>query len=1099
MSLVFCDRATAFGDIAWLTGAGSDPQIPDGIHWHVTMGQGGGLPAGPAVIVDVQTNSDSFRGGNPTLVFGKGGPGNWQIDADQGQELTLVFDKPAPGPEVLGWALIQAEGELTLSAADPRLTRQGLWSTNAARSKPDPADSARWRLASADCQVVRITGHGRVIEASAYWGLSRFDLDHNRVLSRASLARDTAQQIPYYLPARDGSDDWEFRASASAPLYRLPSDPDRPGELEPDPDRELYRIRSIATPQPGSGVVGVETWCRTAYGALDSGVRGIVSGENGGTRVSQAADETYLQASVDPGVARWQGLSGTLDREPEHTDAGPMGLAAAFIPVYRLFGPRESAVPQEAEAEKFYDEEIGGFFDLQQTARDFPRLGDGSRWELTLLVVPLPYLRECPQDRPEAPEILPLDSSWNAVTADQWAATVGIGRLVPRGEVAFVQTEPTPATMHPGEADAPEPMIAGFSKPHGRHVVTAAGIPGGYPSVTVGVSLQDWIGRWGDRGEAVLDRPARPPVPPPQGSTLVIPGIFPDGGAPASSATVRAEIKVQWPAGPGAVPLTGLRVAVPREPVPRVLAIGQGDMVKGMVTRAVEFAAAETIPGEVAVDTVTIQSVDAEGRASAAVAITARIVDPRPIRAPLASSRLIATARRGNDPSVTVTLSITAAPNARAYRILLAGETTLRRAFGLSAPDPSQPRAERAAAILRAMPDHDQRRFYSWASVNTHTVLNGAAKATIELPAGTDGVVFARAVAVTTIPGNPPTESVSTPFGRTKPVAIIVPRSDFPPVPGLRTSVDGEGTATVTVRVTRPSAAVLSSLRIDGGQEVHIQARLVEYLANAEPVFWPQITTLILKPSAGNPGIFEGTATLRGRPWQRTAVAASVRYPAEPTLAAGDIAIENGEIRPVGLQYEHIPSPWGPYSTPAWIDFHGNVPTIEYSYTFGTVAVTASGLPALPSGAPPWTMQLLRGTASLAPDPRPGRGPRSGVRRSDPESKAPLQVRGTAHRSVRRAARTRAVAPAVTACLSKARRLSGRAQWTNSTRRTTTTRAAPATPAQGNEGLAGISLRCRALPMPRIWLCVVIAASSSDWRGARTARGPDRRPRHAAR
>jgi hypothetical protein len=272
----------------------------------------------------------------------------------------------------------------------------------------------------------------------------------------------------------------------------------------------------------------------------------------------------------------------------------------------------------------------------------------------------------------------------------------------------------------------------------------------------------------------------------------------------------------------------------------------------------------------------------------------------------------------------------------------------------------------------------DRRSFYSWASANTYAVQDGTARATIELPAGTDGVVFARAVAVTMIPGNPPIESVSTPFERTEPVAVVVPLSDFPPVPDIRTSVREDGSAAVTVRVTRPSAAMLSSLHIDGEPEARIQARLVEYLANTEPVFWPQITTVTLEPSPEDPAVFDGTAIIRGRPWQRTAVAACVRYPAEPTLAAGDIAIAS-EIRPAGLQHEHIPSPWGPYSTPAWIHFRGNVPTLEFSHTIShgghSVSVTATALPALPPGAPAWAMQLLRGTSSLAPDAGPGGNP----------------------------------------------------------------------------------------------------------------------------
>lgn len=973
MSIVFCDRATAFGDIAWLRGAGCDPDIPEGIHWHVTMGRDGGLPAGPTVIVDLRPNSDSCHYVGLRRYFGQGGPGSWQIDADQGHDLTLVFEKPSTRSEVLGWAFIQGDRELTLSAADPLLTWQGLWPVGAARSKPFPSGSNRWCVASADCETVRVTGYGTVSEAWAYVGSGSVDIANARVLAIASLADETAENIRrYYLSAPDGSGDWEKRVRKSAPLHRLPSDSEHPGDPAPDPERlELFRIRTLVGPPPGTGsgagagVQGVAEWCRKAYMALDSGERGTITGEAGGTTVSQPADETYLQASVDPGVARWQGLSGTLDGEPEPTDApNRIGLAAALVPVFQLLGPGQSPAPPTG-AEEFYNKTIPGFTGLQDTTRNFPQLEDGSRWDLSLLVVPLPYLPECPQDKPASPQLLPLGSSWNAVTTDRWSATVGLDHVVPRGEVAFVQTEPTRATMHPGDPGAPEPMIAGFSKPYGRHIVTAAGIEGEHPSITVGVCLQDWLGRWGDMGETVIERPARPPVPPPQGSTLVIPGPVPAGDGPASSATVRAEITVHRPAGPGAVPLNGLRVAVPREPVPRLLPIGPGD-VGGIITRTVEFPARETTPGEVAVETLTLQSTGVDGGASSAVSVTARIVDPRPVRAPVASPRLIAATRRGNSPAVTVALAITAAPNARAYRVLVASETTLRSAFGLPAPAPAEPRAERAATVRRAMAVRDQRRFYSWASTNTFPVQDGAALATFELPAGTDGVVFARAVAVTTIPGTPPTEAVSTPFERTEPVAIVVPRSEFPPVPDIETSPGDDGTAAVTVRVTRPPADLLSSLQIQGKPAAKIQARLVEYLADAEPVYWHEIKILDLEKSSDDPPVYEGKAKLQGRPWQRTAVAACVRYPAEPTLAAGDIII-TGEVRAAGLQYEEIPSPWGPYSTPVWIDFRGAVPTVRTSFIIDGVSVTATGLPALPPGAPVWTMQLLR----LAPEPGP--------------------------------------------------------------------------------------------------------------------------------
>jgi hypothetical protein len=267
------------------------------------------------------------------------------------------------------------------------------------------------------------------------------------------------------------------------------------------------------------------------------------------------------------------------------------------------------------------------------------------------------------------------------------------------------------------------------------------------------------------------------------------------------------------------------------------------------------------------------------------------------------------------------------------------------------------------------MPAHDRRGLYSWASAATYPVKDGTAHATIELPAGTDGLVFARAVAVTTIPGNPQIETVSTPFERTAPVAVVVPRSDFPPVPELKVTIAADGTATVAVRVTRPPASMLRSLHIDGAPPARIQARLVEHLGGA-PSFWPEITTLTLEPRTGDPTVHEGTVKVHGRQWTRTAVAACVRYPAEPTLGAGEADTPN-EIRATGLQQEHIPSPWGPFSAPAWIDTSGPVPTLAFTSLDGTITVTAADLPLLPRTAAVWTMQLLSGETSLAPSPGP--------------------------------------------------------------------------------------------------------------------------------
>lgn len=111
---------------------------------------------------------------------------------------------------------------------------------------------------------------------------------------------------------------------------------------------------------------------------------------------------------------------------------------------------------------------------------------------------------------------------------------------------------------------------------------------------------------------------------------------------------------------------------------------------------------------------------------------------------------MIATGHRSGAPTVGVTLRIDAAPHARAYRLLLAGETALGRAFGLPVPAQEAPRsrADRAAEVRALMATRDVRSNYSWASVGSFPVQGSTCEATIDLPAGLDGVVFVRAVAV---------------------------------------------------------------------------------------------------------------------------------------------------------------------------------------------------------------------------------------------------------------------------------------------------------------------------------------------------------------
>ncbi|MBO1752089.1 hypothetical protein J4G33_09765 [Actinotalea sp. BY-33] len=978
MSEGFCRRDVAFGDLAWATGAGADDQVPEGLHWHVTLGPRGGLPAGPTILLEVPVNEDSFRAVGP-LQTSPIGTGPWEIDEDDGRRLTLAYPPAVEPLEVLGWAWLQADGDLRLTATDRLRTPAGTGSVIAERSEPLPGDHQH-AVAAAGCETVEVTGRGAVHEAYAEVGTWHLDrVDPSWVVDRAGLATELAQTLPLYLPA-PWAEDWRTRVELSAPLHRLPHDAVDPGLLQPDGRREVDRVRQLVEPRRSAGggeeVDGVGAWAEAAYGSVVAGGVGRLVGQSvaaegvAASQVSQDAVQAYLQAAVDPGVARWMGLSGTLEREPEHLHHG-RGLLVALLPTLIRRQPwergRGRGLSRLDRLEQLYDEELGGgYADLQGQVAQLAPLLSGDWWDLRLLAVPIPYLREAPSDRPRAPGLTVRRPAWAPVAVDRWSASVAVEEVVPRGLVSFVQTAPTPRTLHPGPPGAPAPMLAGWSKVDLRHVLHVDELAGTDPAVELTVRLGDWLGRWGGAGSLTVPRPDRPLPPQPRLTTgLVLAEPAPTGDGAASCGAVRVEVLAAGARAPGSMPVTALVLDLPRGG-PQVLDLTAAEgRSAAPVRRVVHHPAPMTVPGQVVDESVSVRARDADGRESAATTVTVRVVDPRPIRAPRVGPRLIPTTRRSGAPTVSVTLAIEAAPHARAYRVLMAGESALRRAFGMPA-DTAGSRAERARAVRAQMGARDRRSHYSWASTASFPVKGSTCYATLELPAGIDGVVFVRAVAVTATPsrhpGGPPTETVTTPFSATDPVALVVPLSEFPPVPDLVLRAEPEGVVAATVRVTRPPSGLLGSLPRDG-----IEARLVEHLGSqVQPVYWPELATVRLAPRPEEPEVHEGTVRLRGVPWVRSALAACVRYPAEATLAPGATELPT-EIRSTGPQLERIPSPWGPYSTPAWVDTTGPLPTLGSTATGGSIEVTVAGLTPIPEGRPRWTAQLLAGAGALVP------------------------------------------------------------------------------------------------------------------------------------
>jgi hypothetical protein len=111
--------------------------------------------------------------------------------------------------------------------------------------------------------------------------------------------------------------------------------------------------------------------------------------------------------------------------------------------------------------------------------------------------------------------------------------------------------------------------------------------------------------------------------------------------------------------------------------------------------------------------------------------------------------------------------------------------------------------------------------------------------------------------------------------------------------------------------------------RLDGP----IQARIVEVIdpATSDPMFWPEVATLDLVDAGDE---FTASVTIDDVvPWTRVCRSTAVRYPPEPTALAGALVLQP-ELRATGVQPEHIPPAWGPYSVPAWIESAGPEPAL---------------------------------------------------------------------------------------------------------------------------------------------------------------------------
>jgi hypothetical protein len=441
-------------------------------------------------------------------------------------------------------------------------------------------------------------------------------------------------------------------------------------------------------------------------------------------------------------------------------------------------------------------------------------------------------------------------------------------------------------------------------------------------------------------------------VPPLVTAALTRPDAPPGGTAPASPGTVTVDLTVVPSAAPGSHPISAVELTASTghsERIPLTPTEGRDG-----TRRTATFPAPETVPGQQATVTITAHVTDLAGVPSDQTTYALSIADGRPVPAPTTAHRLLVTTHPTNDPVVSITLAVNARPGVTAYRFLMAAESLVRANIPTlgQADFRTRRRSQRVDEIIDA--GGGARAHYTWATGKPTRVAGGQAVQRIDLPSGTSDIVFIKAVPSTGEPDGP--EFASTPFADIPPVAVVVPISDVPPVPRLLLSPVSPGRITATVTVSGVDRRVLD--QFDGP----IEARIVEAVdPSINPAYWPEIHRLTL---TGDGDAFTGTAYIDAAPWTYAHLAATVRYPPEPTTSHGAVVLDP-ELRATGQRGDHIESPWGPYSVPHSIAVRGTEPVIKPLADPNSVSVEVTGLNTIPPGQPPWAVSFLAGTGPL--------------------------------------------------------------------------------------------------------------------------------------
>ncbi|MFI9103591.1 hypothetical protein ACIGXA_23995 [Streptomyces fildesensis] len=842
--------------------------------------------------------------------------------------------------------------------------------------------------------IVRLLASGSGTIRAA-WGIPRSFLPVDAVIERQP---DLTFGLPLPLdawyapdPNTDPLGAAEERVALAAPNRLAP--PDNPGGTLPDdtdPDAETHRIMERIAPE------FVDPWLARGWGdrdlaPVDATLSDTATAAKKQTvKASAPVTPSLLTMAVDPQIARYLGLSTAI---PFNTTR-PVRGANIWIIASRWAVQRDRVVHRPGSPlgtpltlgdalgpttpAGWLDGLLDGVFpDAPQLIADLPdRPGgaDGPWSGVTLLAVAV-AAGDAPPDPPDPFELSAAEpGSWNPAAdpdepgPDSWRQTVSLGERPAPGMVGFARMAPDgPVPLHrceppPGQGFVTRalPLVPNWAG-NNRRIVEDRTVPDAPAGASWRVWGADEFGQWSDAADLTLPPPARP-VPPPPVVEATFHADADDGSSgPRVPGTIRLRYEVPGPGhtAPGALPITELRVSVdglalPPEPVT------PGDTV------FLEAAPKPFAVGKHRAVRVVSTHVDADGTPSVPSDVECAAHDARAPHTVPTSPMVLWTGPRDATGQAELALRWPPRAGAARYRVYLGDARRLAGALGLTLPG-TPVRAAQAHPIHRRSGDLTTKESFTFLGEAPGTTGDdGFVHFVTRIPGGLRSVQFLRVVPLTA-------GGAEAAFPACGLVPVAVPGNDRPPPPLLDAVTDPANGLTLTIRAHGLRTELLAAA--PGGTP---ELRLRRTRRDADRHFalvWKSGDHLT-GPDAN--GVWTATVTVPAAqldPFVRTVWYAEVRYPTEPALPPGVVALPaDGGIEPVwgavgdgsaglwsepSLAAQSLLIPPAEPAAPA-------VPVVTAA-TDGSVTLALSGLPAAHlAAAAPHQLEIYRGAPGAA-------------------------------------------------------------------------------------------------------------------------------------